>query len=69
MKEINVKVVGMMCEGCENVVKNTLKNIAGVNEVLASYKDGFVKVIGDENLSSKDIVDAIENVGYEVVND
>ena len=33
MEEINLKVQGIMCGGCENRIKNALKAIEGVKEV------------------------------------
>ena len=33
MKEINIKVKGMMCEGCENRIKNAVSTINGVESV------------------------------------
>ena len=31
MKEIILNVEGMACEGCENRIQNSLKNIEGIN--------------------------------------
>ena len=44
MKEISLKVNGMMCSGCENRVKNSLKTIEGINEVEADHTTGLVKI-------------------------
>ena len=30
MKEINLKVEGMMCIGCENRIQNAVKNMNGI---------------------------------------
>ncbi len=39
MKETTIKVKGMVCNGCENRVKNALKNIEGIEEVVANHND------------------------------
>ena len=67
MKQINLKVNGMVCNGCENRVKNVLKNIEGVSEVTASYKSGVVTVTLDEEITEDLIQETIENLGYEII--
>ena len=44
MKETTIKVKGMMCEGCENRIKNALGEIEGIKEVEANHNTGLVKI-------------------------
>ena len=37
MKEINLKVEGMMCTGCENRIQNAVKNMNGIKSVKADH--------------------------------
>ena len=67
MKETNLIVNGMMCEGCENRVKNAIKNIEGVENVTADHNTGKVIVISDNEVSEEIIKEALEDIGYEVV--
>lgn len=67
MKEINLKVNGMVCHGCENRVKNALKNVDGVENVVANHEDGTVKVSTMENVNEKVIEERIEDLGFEIV--
>lgn len=67
MKEIVLKVNGMMCEGCENRVKNSLKNIEGIEEVVADLNTGKVVVNANSEVSKELILETIEDIGYEVV--
>ena len=67
MNEIILKVNGMMCEGCENRVKNSLKNIEGVKEVTADHNTGNVTVNANNEVSRELIIETIEDIGYEVV--
>ena len=67
MKETNLIVNGMMCRGCENRVKNAIKNIEGVENVTADHNTGKVIVISDNEVSEEIIKEALEDIGYEVV--
>ncbi len=64
--EILLKVNGMMCEGCENRVQNILKDIDGVESVVANHSDGSVRVSTNGNVDKNVLIEAIEDIGYEV---
>ena len=66
MKETILNVKGMMCEGCENRVKNAIKNLEGVENVTADFKTGKVIIIAKENITQEEIKAIIEDIGYEV---
>ena len=66
MKELEIKVKGMMCNGCENRVQNALKTIEGVKEVVANHATGIVKVTANEEVSENYIKEKIEDIGYEI---
>ena len=67
MKEIILKVNGMMCGGCENRVKNAIGNIDGVENVTADHTTGKVIVNANDNVSEEAIREAIEDIGYEIL--
>lgn len=67
MKETILIVNGMMCGGCENRVKNAIKNIEGVENVTADYNTGKVIVISNNEVSEEIIKETLEDIGYEVV--
>lgn len=67
MKEIVLKVNGMMCGGCENRVKNAVGNIEGVENVTADHTTGNVTVVVNDNVSEDVIKEVLEDVGYEVI--
>lgn len=67
MKEMIIKVTGMMCAGCENRVQNAVKLLAGVEEVTANHEDGIVKVVSAENVTIESVKEAIEDLGFDVV--
>ncbi len=66
MKEITINVKGMMCEGCENRIKNAVSALNGVEEVVANHNNGTVKVKTNEDIDVKVIEESIEDIGFEV---
>lgn len=67
MKEITLKVTGMMCGGCENRVKSAVGNIDGVENVTADHTTGKVVITSNDNVTEEVIREALEDIGYEVV--
>ena len=66
MKEIIIKVKGMMCGGCENRVKNALSELTGIESVEASFAEGTVKVILNKEIDIDVIKERIEDLGFEI---
>ena len=66
MKEMELKIEGMMCTGCENRVQNALKTIDGVEEVKANHEDGSVKIKANDNVEISTVKEKVEDIGYEV---
>ena len=69
MKETIIKVEGMVCNGFENRVQNALKNIDGVENVVADYTTGIVKVTSKSEVPENVMKEKIENIGFEVKED
>ena len=67
MKETIINVKGMVCNGCENRVKNALKNINGVENVVANHNTGKVTVTSNDDVLESVIKEKIEDIGFEVV--
>ena len=67
MKEINLKVTGMACGGCENRIQNTVKTIDGVEEAYANHNDETVKIVAKEDVLVETIKEKIEDIGFTVV--
>lgn len=66
MKELVIKVEGMMCSGCENRVQNALKTVDGVEKVVANHVDGTVTVTLNKDIDEKVIKDKIDDIGYSI---
>ena len=67
MKEIILKVEGMMCGGCENRVQNAIGEIEGVVEVKASHTEKTVKITANEQVSENLIKETIDDLGYTII--
>lgn len=66
MNEIIIKVEGMMCEGCENRIQNSLKNIEGIKDVNANHKEKIVTIVGDK-VDINRVKERIEDIGFRVL--
>ncbi len=67
MKKVNLKINGMVCNGCENRVKKAIMNIDGVSKVNASHKKGTVTITLKKEIEEEILVKTIENLGYEII--
>ena len=66
MKELELKVTGMMCTGCENRVKNVLNEIKGIETIEANHKTGIVKIKCDNDVNVNEVNEAIEALDFKV---
>lgn len=69
MKEITIKVDGMVCSGCENRLKNALETINGVVKVIASHETGIVQITFNNELDPSLLEQKIEDIGFTVKKD
>ncbi|MBH0229170.1 copper ion binding protein [Halobacillus yeomjeoni] len=65
--EKTFKVEGMSCGHCVNAVESALKSVEGVEDVSVHLAENEVIVSYSENVSEKEMVEAIEEQGYDVV--
>lgn len=66
MKELIIKVEGMVCNGCENRVQNVVSQIEGVEKVIANHKDGTVNITLNKEIDTKIIKERIEDIGFKI---
>ncbi len=69
MKETIIKVEGMVCNGCENRVQNALKNINGVENVVADHTTGIVTITSKNEVAESTMKEKIEYIGFKVKED
>lgn len=67
MKNIEMKIEGMHCEGCSKRLTKVLSNIEGVKVVEVSLENKLAKIEYDEEIAKvEDFKEAIEDAGFEV---
>lgn len=67
MKELKLKVSGMVCGGCENRVKTALSEINGVESVDANHNTGIVTITSKEDIDVRKVKEKIIDIGFEIV--
>lgn len=64
---LQLTVTGMTCGGCENAVKNALRQIDGIEDVTASHAANSVGIRYDGDKVTRAMVkERIEALGYSV---
>jgi len=67
-RKLNLPVTGMTCANCAMTIERTLKRQAGVQDASVNFANEQAMVIYDPGvLSTTDLVDVVEGVGYGVV--
>ncbi len=69
MKEIVIKVEGMVCSGCENRIQNALKTVEGVEDAIANHTNGIVTVTLKNEIPENIIKEKLSDIGFKVRED
>lgn len=67
MKNIDLKIEGMHCDGCAKRLEKVLNNIEGVESAKVSFNDKCASVEYTENVSIEELKEAIVDAGFEVI--
>lgn len=68
MKNINLKIEGMHCDGCAKRLEKVLNNIEGVERATVSFNDKCASVeYTEEKVSVEELKETIVDAGFEVV--
>lgn len=67
MKETTLKVEGMSCNHCKAAVEGALNELSGVESAKVSLEDKRVDVVHNDTVSHQQMVDAVEEQGYDVM--
>jgi len=65
MKETTLSVIGMTCNHCKASVESALSEVEGVRSASVSLEQNQV-TIQHEDVARERLVDAIEEIGYDV---
>ena len=64
---VTLKIEGMMCEHCENTVKNALLNVDGVINADVSFVSGEASVTAEKGVDEQSLKNAVESEDYTVL--
>lgn len=64
MKSVLINVKGMVCNGCENRIKNALSQLDGVESVKANHETGEVTI--EASIDQTILEEKLEELGFEV---
>ena len=68
MEKITLKIEGMTCQGCANIAKMSLEDVAGVAAAQVSFENKTAEVTYDESVTKKeDLAAAVTEAGFSVV--
>jgi len=66
MKNIELNIDGMKCEGCVNRIKNVLSTIKGIDYFDLSLKDKKLTLSLKKEKTLDEIIKKIEILGFEI---
>ncbi len=64
--DVKLKVKGMHCKSCEQILKEDLAEIAGISNIFADAKIGLVSFKAESQEAVKKAKEAIKKTGYSV---
>lgn len=68
MKNIDLKIEGMHCEGCAKRLEKVLNNVEGVETAKVIFEEKCASVeYKEEKLDIEEIKEAIVDAGFEVI--
>lgn len=68
MRNIDLKIEGMHCDGCAKRLEKVLNNIEGVENAKVTFEEKYASVeYSEENVDIEEIKEAIVDAGFEVI--
>ena len=66
MKNVELIIEGMKCEGCVNRIKNALSTIKGINSFDLSLEDKKLTLSLKKEKTVDEVMKKIETLGFEI---
>lgn len=63
---LNLKISGITCEACIRVIKKKIGKLDGVLDVFIKDNNGGTTVVSNQQVTTYDIVRALQGLPYEV---
>lgn len=68
MKNIDLKIEGMHCDGCAKRLEKVLNNIEGVESAKVNFNDKCASIeYTEEKVNVEELKEAIVDAGFEVI--
>ncbi len=67
MKNIELNIEGMKCEGCVNRIKNALSTIKGIDSFDLSLKDKKLTLSLKKEKTIDKVIKKIETLGFDII--
>ncbi len=64
MKNVELEVSGMGCEGCANAVRGALEGVEGVRRAEVSLEGERARALVDDGIDEAALIEALEAAGY-----
>ena len=66
MPALELKVEGMVCDGCSQAVRNVVQAVAGVSDAAVDHEAGTANVAHTGGVDVDAVFDAIRDAGFDV---
>lgn len=66
MKNIELNIEGMKCEGCVNRIKNVLSTIKGIDSFAISLEDKKLTLSVKKEKTVDEVIKKIETLGFDI---
>ena len=64
MKNVNLTISDMKCDGCAEAVRAALVRVEGVRRADVSLDEKTARVVADDAVRTDDLTAAVERAGY-----
>ena len=64
METLKVQVENLKCGGCANTIKNGIRELKGVNEVLVNPEEQWVEIRHEKAIDENGILEKLKAMGY-----
>lgn len=64
MESLKVQVENLKCGGCANTIKNDIRELKGVKEVLVNLDEQWVEILHEEAVDENNILGKLKAMGY-----
>lgn len=64
MELLKVQVENLKCGGCANTIKNGIRELKGVKEVLVNPEEQWVEIRHEEPIDENQILEKLKVMGY-----